>query len=279
MTTTLRPTGPEERGPDGARFRAYDICVNSRPVGVIKLATDAQFGPTTGRITRLAVDEGERRRGRGTVAALAAEEVLRGWGCARIEAGVPESAPEALRLAESLGYLPRSRNMLKDLPDTAPALPEGSTVRTMTDAEFDAWRVRDREMLLRVLTARGVPRAQAGAKAETAHRTQLPEGPSTPGAALRVLEHDGEPVGTLWTTPDSAPRPDADGWVYAVETAEERRGQGHGRTLMLAAEREALAAGSRVLGLNVHAGNTTALRLYESLGYKTVEHHVYKPLL
>ena len=278
MTTTLRPTGPEEYGPDGARSRAYDICVNSRPVGIVRLATDEQFGPSAGRITQLAVDERERRRGRATVAALAAEEVLRGWGCDRIEAGIPERAPAALRLAETLGYRLRSRNMLKTLPETPPELPRHSAVRTMTDDEFGQWRTRDREMLADTLAARGVPRAQAEAKADAAHRTRLADGPSTPGAALRVLEHEGAPVGMFWATVDAAPRPDADAWVYAVEVDEEHRGRGHGRTLMHAAEAAAHAAGSRVLGLNVYAHNVPALRLYTALGYRNAEHHLYKPL-
>ncbi|MGW8375797.1 GNAT family N-acetyltransferase [Streptomyces sp. ODS28] len=279
MTTTLRPSGPEERRADGARTRAYDICVNSRPVGLVELSTDGRAGPVAGRIVRLSVDRGERRRGRGTVAALAAEEVLRGWGCRRVEASVAEGAVPAQRLAEALGYLPRSRNMLKDLTGEPPELPRGSVVRTMTDAEFDVWRSRDRDVQIRLLTARGVTREEAAAQAAAAHRSHLPDGPSTAGAALRVLEHEGEPVGTLWVTPASAPREDADAWVYGVETAEERRGEGHGRTLLLAAEREAHAAGSRVLGLNVHSDNVPALGLYSSLGYRTVEHHLYKTLL
>lgn len=47
---------------------------------------------------------------------------------------------------------------------------------------------------------------------------------------------------------------------------------------MLEAERVCHAAGARLLGLNVFAGNTPALRLYASLGYRPVEIHLYKPL-
>ena len=72
MTTTLRPAGPEERGPDGSRARDFTVCVNSRPVGAIRLATDERFGPAHGRIVSLAVDPPDRRRGRGCVAAAGA---------------------------------------------------------------------------------------------------------------------------------------------------------------------------------------------------------------
>lgn len=120
MTTTLRPDGPELRAADGGRSRAYTVCVNSRPVGGVELRVDPKLGPSVGRIEALAVQEPDRRRGRGAVAALAAEEVLRLWGCARVEASVPAEAEYALRLAVSLGYLERNRHMLKDL-DSRPA--------------------------------------------------------------------------------------------------------------------------------------------------------------
>ncbi len=48
---------------------------------------------------------------------------------------------------------------------------------------------------------------------------------------------------------------------------------------MLLAERQALAAGRQVIGLNVFAGNTPAERLYASLGYEPVVYAMYKVLL
>ncbi|WNI14714.1 GNAT family N-acetyltransferase [Actinacidiphila sp. ITFR-21] len=115
MTTTLRPTGPERREADGTRARTYAVCVNSRVVGGIALSTDRRFGPSVGRIDALSVDEADRRRGRGTVAALAAEEVLRYWGCARVETSVPADAEHALRITAALGYTERNRSMAKSL--------------------------------------------------------------------------------------------------------------------------------------------------------------------
>jgi ribosomal protein S18 acetylase RimI-like enzyme len=67
--------------------------------------------------------------------------------------------------------------------------------------------------------------------------------------------------------------------VYDVSVVEGQRGQGHGRSLMLLAERAALEAGTRLLGLHVFAGNTPAIRLYESLGYETTDVNVFKQLL
>ncbi|RLU84997.1 GNAT family N-acetyltransferase [Streptomyces griseocarneus] len=281
MTTTLRPTAPEQRTADGVRSRSYDVCVNSRPVGRIDLATHRQFGPGAGRILRLAIDERDRHRGRGTVAALAAEEVLRGWGCDRVEVSVDAEADVALGLAGALGYVERNRNMAKPLT-TAPRLPEGTGARPMTDAEYTAWDELARADYARSWAERGVPDAEAEAKAAADHRRLLPDGPATPGVILRVLTHHGAPVGTLWVTlrpdgPDDLDEPGA--YVYKVEVAQEHRGRGHGRSLMLLAETEALTGGATTLGLNVFAGNTPALTLYESLGYRPTEFHLYKPLL
>jgi ribosomal protein S18 acetylase RimI-like enzyme len=278
MTTTLRPTGPEQHDADGVRSRSYEICVNSRPVGRLRLATDPRYGPTIGRLEQLAVDEGERRRGRGAVAVLTAEEILRDWRCHSVDLSVPAGAQAALNLADSLGYRERSRTMLKELGE-APPLPPGSRARPMTEEDFPLWRERGKPSLVRMLTERGIPADQIERMAEESTLALLPAGVATRGAVLRVLVHEGADVGTVWIDVERSPRTDADSYVYEVEVDEDRRGLGHGRTLMLIAERESLAAGAHVLGLNVYAHNTPALRLYSSLGYRTAELHLNKRLL
>lgn len=266
MTTTLRPTAPERRSEDGGRSRSFEVCVNSRPVGTVELTTDARFGPHVGRISALAIDERDRGRGRGTVAALAAEEVLRTWGCGQIQVSVPAPAETALGLAGALGYTERSRTMTKPLA-TAPALPAGSIPRPMDEEESRRWLAHARQRCVRHWTELGVPPARAEAMAVRDHD-------GAPGTTLAVLSHDGEDVGTLWVGPH------ADGaHVFDVEVGAAHRGRGHGRTLMLLAEREALAAGAVALGLTVFAGNEPARRLYDSLGYETTVVHLYKALI
>src|SRR6478736_6181827 len=103
MTTTIRPAGPIEQGADGARARTYDVCDNGRPVGAVGIATDPEFGTSAGVIHALRIDEAARRRGRGTIAALAAEEVLRGWGCTRVRLVAPAGNEAARGLAAVLG--------------------------------------------------------------------------------------------------------------------------------------------------------------------------------
>lgn len=104
MTTTLRPTTPEDRLPDGGRSRRFTVCVNARPVGKIMVSAYRRSRGFAGELAGLRIDEGERRKGHGTVAVLAAEEVLRGWNCATVEVRVPAGAEAGLRLVAALGY-------------------------------------------------------------------------------------------------------------------------------------------------------------------------------
>ncbi len=269
MTTTLRPAEPLQQTPDGGRARTYDVCVNSRRVGSVRLSTDPGFGAASGVISGLGVDEPDRGRGRGTVAALASEEVLRGWGCVEVQISVPAGSEAALRMARSLGYTERSRNMVKELPAEPPELPEGVEVRPMTEAEYVGWEVRAREQFAQSWIDRGVPAEQARAKAEGSHRRFLPEGLATPGVAIHVVVRDGRPAGHLWTGRMELEPGRWAAFVYNIAVEEEQRGHGYGRALMLLAERVAREAGDTLLGLHVFAGNTPAIRLYESLGYRT----------
>ncbi|MBD0740732.1 GNAT family N-acetyltransferase [Streptomyces sp. CBMA152] len=278
MTTTIRPTGPLQQGADGATSRTYDVCVNSRRVGTITVATHAGFGAAVGVIRGLSIDERDRGRGRGTVAALAAEEVLRGWGCGQVFASVPAGATAALRLSTALGYIDRGRNMAKRLPAEPPALPPGVSARPMTEAEYTVWHHDEQENYVRGWIARGMAPDRARAKAEADHRANLPDGLATPGTHLQVLVSDEAVVGHIWLAHrelDTGPG----AYVYDVAVAEEHRGRGHGRALMLLAERLTVTDGLPVLALHVFADNTTALRLYESLGYETTEYNRGKTLV
>ncbi|MFE0179137.1 GNAT family N-acetyltransferase [Streptomyces sp. NPDC059002] len=274
MTTTLRPSAPLQQGADGARSRTYDVCVNSRPVGSIALATHPVFGPEVCQVRDLRIDEPDRRRGRATVAALAAEEVARGWRCKRIEATIPAMATGALRLAAALGYVERNRQMAKPLTGDVSALPDGVAWRPMTEDEYGPWLAHEEDGYTRDWIERGVPEAAARAKAAADHARHLPQGLATPDTWLSVLTRHGVRVGTLWlgVIGDEA-------FVFSVEVEEEHRGQGLGRSLMLCAEAQARAAGRNRVGLNVFAGNAPALRLYESLGYEPTSYYLYKHLL
>lgn len=280
MTTTLRPTGPVETAADGTQARGYHICVNGRPVGSVRLAAHRRFGAPLGRIAWLGVDQPDRRRGRATVAALAAEEVLRAWGCARVEVSVAERAVGAMALAASLGYTERNRTVVKRLPVQAPALRTGG-IRPVTAAEYPRWWAAERAGLAAGWAGQGVPRAQAVARADAAFRALLPHGLATEGAALRVLTSAGADVGTLCVVRPTGGQhgvAGVDGLVLVVSVAGEHRGRGLGHTLLAEAERLCGAAGGRRLGLQVFAGEAPATRLATSRGYSATERLLSKPL-
>ncbi|KPI28051.1 GCN5-related N-acetyltransferase [Actinobacteria bacterium OK074] len=275
MTTTLRPTEPLQHAADGTRSRRYQVCVNGRPVGGVRLTTHPEYGPAVARVEGLRIDEPDRGRGRGTVAALAAEEVARGWGCRSVEVSVPAESATGLRLATALGYVLRSRNMVKRLaPEGArDTLPAGRTVRPLTEAELGPWLTEVADGAAAALMERGVPEAEAYAKANLGNARFLPDGLATENTLISVLEDEGTRVGTLWLGlwPHTA-------WVLNVEVGAGQRGRGHGRTLMLLAETQTMEGGKDRIGLHVFADNTPAERLYESLGYETTAYNLAKEL-
>ncbi|RAJ29184.1 acetyltransferase (GNAT) family protein [Kitasatospora sp. SolWspMP-SS2h] len=281
MTTTLRPDGPEEAGVGGGRTRRWHIMVNGRRAGGLRTNAWARSGRYPGEVCELEVAEADRRRGRATVAVLAAEEVLRSWGCVRAQVIVPAGTPVALHLAQALGYTEQMRNLGKDL-DRVPPQTSGLTDRPMTPEEYPAWQEVSIAGYRQDLISAGLDPDEATARAEGDHRRALPVGLSTVGTVLRrLLDADGRVLGTIWVTlhqdrlPDGSPL----AWVLLVEVAAEHRGRGHGRALMRIAERECLRAGVRHLGLNVFRDNAVAIGLYESLGYRTTRHVLSKPLL
>ncbi|MCE7079740.1 GNAT family N-acetyltransferase [Streptomyces sp. ST2-7A] len=114
MTVTLRPREPGRTTPAGGIRHSFLLCDNGRPIGELTLSADGGT-PRRGRIDHLWVAEPERRRGRGGIALLAAEEVLRSRGCDRVWALFPipsgasgdtEGAVAAAGLAEAFGYRP-----------------------------------------------------------------------------------------------------------------------------------------------------------------------------
>ncbi|MFJ9443054.1 GNAT family N-acetyltransferase [Kitasatospora sp. NPDC101235] len=275
MTTTLRPEGPETPTAAGGRTRRWLILSNGHPVGALRTTADPQGGQLWGRISELEITEG-RGRGRGTFGGLAAEEVLRTWGCTRVDVSVPGTATTARGLATTLGYTERALAMSKRLV-AAPDLPAGVSVRPFDPADLDGWLARSAEHFRHSLIESGLTEEQAGAKIGGDDRpSPVPQGVETPGVVLRRLygADGGEgPYGSVWMQLRLRDLPDGEplAWVMSVEVSPAHRGRGHGRTLMLLAERECLAAGVRNLGLNVFARNEVAARLYDSLGYEVTE--------
>ena len=137
----------------------------------------------------------------------------------------------------------------------------------MAPAEYDDWvEAAITGYVEQIVGAYRSDPEQTLARARTQFAELLPSGLASPGVYLMVaVDADDAAVGVLWLAArESAPHT---AYVYDVEVAEGRRGEGLGRAIMLAAEDLARAEGFTEMGLNVFGPNTVARRLYESLGY------------
>jgi ribosomal protein S18 acetylase RimI-like enzyme len=143
----------------------------------------------------------------------------------------------------------------------------------MSWADFDVWSGRSVRGFAAQQAAAGlVAEPDAGAAAEQAFADLLPDGLATPAHHLWTVRVPGGPaVGSLWLRLRPSPGPGGDGgleaFVLDVEVLPAFRGRGLGRATMLAAETAAGRLGATSMALNVFGHNTTAMRLYRTLGY------------
>ena len=124
----------------------------------------------------------------------------------------------------------------------------------------------------------GLPEDDAVAKARADMERYLPEGRPGEGQHLFVAEAGGDVVGHLWLAKQSPSPRAGEAWIYDIEVLAAHRGKGYGRDLTLAACEEAKRLGCRSLGLNVFGGNDVAIRLYQSLGFRTTNLQMSKAL-
>jgi len=137
----------------------------------------------------------------------------------------------------------------------------------MNTAEFEAWTASSVTSFAAQQVASGLqPGTEATEYAERAFAEQLPGGLGTPLHHFWTVRSRDDVVGHLWlrVRPLSV---EVEGYVYDVELRPAARGRGLGRATMLAAEDAARRLGATVMRLNVFGHNTTAISLYESLGY------------
>jgi GNAT superfamily N-acetyltransferase len=201
--------------------------------------------------------------------AASARATARGWAAPRA-ASVGSSlwAPGPADTAFADHPL-RAQRMIKVLRQPAPEPPVGLTFRSMRPDEFPAWRAHDALGFAADLTDSGsCPADEARARAEREYASLLPDGLDSPGYTWWVLEADATPVATVWLAEHASP---GLSWVYSVEVGPEYRGRGYGRATMRAAEAATLRSGDSRLALNVFGHNTTAMGLYDSLGYTATD--------
>ena len=154
------------------------------------------------------------------------------------------------------------------------------TLRPMTDAEFAAFRsAATRAYADELAATNGWPAEEALERAQQDSAQLLPQGRDTPDMRVftAVLD-DGTSIGWLWlglTHPRGVP--DC-GFVYDIEIAEDQRGGGLGRALLAAGEDVLRSHGLSAVELNVFGGNTRAIGLYSSTGYRVVRQQMRKDL-
>ncbi|MGC9667473.1 N-acetyltransferase family protein [Planosporangium sp. 12N6] len=152
------------------------------------------------------------------------------------------------------------------------------TLRPMTAAELAARTgTLIEEYALDLHRSRNLPLDRARAEARRQSAELLPDGVDTDGALLFTAVADGVAVGWVWISLPAPDRPDT-AWIYEITVDPEHRGNGHGRATMRAAEDELARRGVPRLALNVFGDNTAAIRLYESLGFRTTSMQMAKPV-
>lgn len=153
-------------------------------------------------------------------------------------------------------------------------------LRPMTQEEYDVYRARSEQDYAHEMAASGQLDLDAAVKRSTVEFAELlPDGLDSPGMHLWTAEtgDPSEPAGLGWielrqrTSGVSA-------WVYDVEVDAARRGQGLGRELMEALHAAARELGATSISLNVFGHNTTAIHLYDSLGYAVTAQQMRRDL-
>jgi mycothiol synthase len=205
-------------------------------------------------------------RGRGIGRALATEALGQTAGALRIWAH--GSRPDARRLAESLGFAAvRDLRLMElriagDLPRTGPQIAPGTSIRTFRPGEDEqAWLALNARAFAHHPEQGGwTARDLAERKAE----------PWFDPAGFFLLIAEGEAVGFHWTKvhPAGEYGPEPVGEIYVLGIDPDRAGRGYGRALAETGLRHLAQSGLRIVVLYVDGDNVSAVRLYESLGFR-----------
>ena len=152
------------------------------------------------------------------------------------------------------------------------------TLEPMTAERFIVWNEQHVVDFSRdKVDAGNWPEEGAVERAARENADLLPQGVSTPGHDLFIGLVDGEEVGFLWLFTDPALQP-PETFIYDIEVVEGRRGQGHGRDLLEAAEGWCADHSIAVLKLHVFGSNDAAISLYESSGFEITNLNMAKQI-
>lgn len=117
-------------------------------------------------------------------------------------------------------------------------------------------------------------------KARETFKRLLPDGVNTKDQHIYTVQdpETDQAVGVIWLNARTD-TPHPIGFIYDIRIDEAMRGKGFGKQVMLAIEDKARELGLESIALHVFFHNTTALGLYEKIGYKTRSLNMVKELV
>lgn len=247
------------------RSRVLVVSVDGRRVGHVWLTRDGQSLDVADlRLDDVALGA----RVREAVLEIAATD-----GATELGVGVVPRQPDQQAFVDGGGFVLTATNMLLDLAGPATGDSHATRLDAMTPEEFSPFMADQESTYAR-------ERQDAGESPERASRTAheqlaqlVPDGLASPGQHFLVGRVGGVAVGNLWLAVEPPTV-----YVYDVVVAPEHRSRGHGRALMVAAERWARRREAAAVRLNVFGHNVVARSLYDSLGFVVLEDHYLRRL-
>lgn len=267
-------------GPEDRNVVAY---LDGTPVGMV---TATPAGPEVVELISMYVAPAARGHGVADDLITAVVDRARELGARTVRLDVRLTNARAAAVYRRHGFTPSAepaedpaeRTMTRPVEDgERPGGVLGVRLDPMNGKEYEEFHAAAVEHYAGSVAKTGVPFATALAQAAAEIRVLLPDGLETADVLLRTARDGDDVVGWLWIALPGGNRPTM-AWIHNIAVLPEHRGKGYGRAMMLAAEAEVVARGVRRLGLNVFAANTTAVGLYESLGYAVTSQQMAKSL-
>jgi ribosomal protein S18 acetylase RimI-like enzyme len=140
------------------------------------------------------------------------------------------------------------------------------TLRPMSESEYQRLRAAIFEDYAHeTANVRSISLEEGRAVAARQFADLLPDGLASQGHHFwRIADDVADDVGDLWVFVDGGKQ---HAFIYFVGIDEPHRGHGYSKAAMLALESTVKPLGATHIDLNVFGDNTTAIHLYESLGY------------
>lgn len=142
----------------------------------------------------------------------------------------------------------------------------------MTPEDFDYWLARNkRDYAADKMRANRLTQEEADAIAERDTKRLLPDGlESVDNYLFTAVDEEQNKVGYMWFGA-RGPEDNRKAYLYDIVVEDAHQGKGCGRGIMNLLEEEVRGLGISEIGLHVFGFNTTAINLYQSLGYETTD--------